>query len=283
MAISIRTLSDTDLNTADAILQAAFQRPDSWLKELGIIRKLQPTGAFLAYRREAPTGVVFSLMYPDFTYIGPLGTHPNFQRLGIGFALMEHLLGWLDGQGVTRVALDASLMGQPIYESLGFVACDQVNIFQRQSDEPISQPPSGVHHLSLQNLDLVTATDKEAFGTDHGRLLKALLEAYPQRSFFLKDGQGKINGYLIAQEKNIGSWVSKTTADAELLLKAALSLPFSNGAISVIVPSENTEAGALLSHFGFERVRVLRHMVRGSKTPAGQRANVYGQASPSLG
>ena len=282
MAISIRALSDTDLNTANAILQAAFQRPDSWLKELGIIRKLQPVGAFLAHHRETPAGVVFSLMYPDFTYVGPLGTHPDFQRLGVGFALMEHLLGWLGGQGVTRVSLDASPMGQPIYEKLGFFVCDQVNIFQRKSDEPIFQPPSGVHHLSLQNLDLITATDKGAFGTDRGRLLKALLEAYPQRGFFLKDGQGKINGYLIAQEKNIGPWVSKTTADAELLLKAALSLSFS-GPVSVIAPGENPKAAVLLQHYGFERVRVLRHMVRGLDAPIGQREKIYAQASLSLG
>ena len=283
MAISIREFLDTDLNTADAILQASFQRPDSWLRELGIIRKLQPAGAFLAYHHEAPAGVVFSLMYPDFTYVGPLGTHPDFQRLGIGFALMEQLLEWLDGQGVTRVALDASPMGQPIYEKLGFVPCDQVNIFQRQSGGLTSKVPTGVQRLSLQNLELVTATDKQAFGTDRSHLLAALLEAYPQRGFFLKDGQGNINGYLIAREKNIGPWVSQTKADAELLMKAALSLSFGNGPISVIVPGENTEAGVLLSGLGFERVRVLQHMVRGLDAPIGQREKFYAQASLSLG
>lgn len=283
MTISIRAFSDTDLKTADAILQAAFQRTGSWRRELGIIRKLQPAGAFLACHRETPVGVVFSLMYPDFTYVGPLGTHPDFQRLGIGFALMEHLLGWLEQQGERRVALEASPMGQPIYEKLGFVVCDQVNIFQRQNDALAPQPAFGIQHLSLQNLDLITATDKQAFGSDRSHLLGALLEVFPQRSFFLKDGQGNTKGYLIAQENNIGPWVSQTTADAESLLKAALSLPFSNGPISVIAPEENPEAGVLLQRFGFARVRVLRHMVRGAITPVGQRANVYGQASPSLG
>ena len=283
MFISIRALSDTDLESADTILQAAFQRTDSWFRELLLIRRLQPAGAFLAHHRETPAGVVASLIYPDFTYVGPLGVHPDFQRLGIGLALMEHLLEWLEQQGVTRVALDASPRGQPVYETLGFVVCDQVNIFQRQVGQPISQPPSGIQHLSHQNLDLITATDKQTFGTDRSRLFQVLLSAYPQRGFFLKDKQGYINGYLIAQEKNIGPWVSQTKADAELLLKAALSLPFDNGTISVIVPGKNSDATALLKNFGFERVRALQHMVQGSKTPAGQRQNVYGQASPSLG
>jgi GNAT superfamily N-acetyltransferase len=283
MHISIRALADTDLTTADAVLQAAFQRPDSWLRELGVIRVLQPAGAFLAYHRETPAGLVVSLMYPNFTYIGPLGVHPDFQRLGIGFTLMEHVLEWLEGQGVTRVALDASPMGLPIYERLGFAPCDQVDIFQRQGERPASQPPSEVQHLSLQNLDLVTATDKQAFGTDRSRLLAALLSEYPKRAFLVKDVQGNVNGYLIAQEKSIGPWVSQNKEDAELLLKAALSFSFINGPLTVIVPGENTDAAELLQHYGFEKVRVLRHMVRGSKKPTGQRENVYGQTSPTLG
>jgi GNAT superfamily N-acetyltransferase len=281
MHIAIRAFSDNDLNTADAILQAAFQRPGSWLKELGIIRNLQPAGAFLAHNRETTAGVVFTLMYPGFTYVGPLGVHPDFQHQGIGFALMEHILEWLGGQGVTQIALDASPMGQSIYERLGFVAFEQVNIFQRPSGEQTSQPPPEVQQLSLQNLDLITATDKQTFGTDRSRLLSALLEVYPQRGFFLTDAQGFINGYLIAQERSIGPWVATNKADADLLLKAALSL-FSQP-VSVVVPEENTNAAALLGQFGFERVRVLRHMVKGSKEPAGQREKVYGQTSPSLG
>jgi len=283
MHISIRAFSDNDLNTADTILQAAFQRPDSWLRELGTIRVLQPAGAFLAYHRGIPAGLVVSLMYPDFTYIGPLGVHPDFRRLGIGFALMEHVLEWLEGQGVARVVLDASPMGLPIYEKLGFVPCDQVNIFQRQSGRPAFQPPPEVQHFSLQNLDLVTATDKQAFGTDRSRLLGVLLSEYPKRAFLVKDVQGNVDGYLIAQGNSMGPWVSQTKANAALLLKAALSLSFINRPLTVIVPGENTDATELLQHYGFEKVRILRNMVRGSKKPAGQRENVYGQTSPSLG
>ena len=275
MRISIRVFLNTDLNIADAILQAAFQRPGSWLRELSIICNLQLAGAFLAHNHETMVGVVFLLMYPDYTYVGPLGVHPDFQRLGIGFALMEHLLKWLDEQGVTRVALDASSRGQSMYEKSGFVAFDQVNIFQRQSDQPTSQPPPGIQRISAQNLNLITATDHQAFGTDRSRLLHALFVAYPHRGFCLKDKKGNINGYLIVQEKYIGPWVSQTKADAELLLHAALSLSFSNGPISVIVPGKNSEAAELLQRFGFDKGRMLRHMVKGSRMPAWQRENVY--------
>jgi ribosomal protein S18 acetylase RimI-like enzyme len=283
MHIEIHAISETDLNTADAILQAAFQRPGSWLKELGIIYQLQPAGAFLAHERESTAGVVFSLMYPDYAYIGPLGVRPDFRRQGIGSLLMERVLEWLDWQGVRRVSLDASPIGQSIYEKLGFSPFDRVNIYQRPGGVPASQPPSEAEQLSLQNLDLITATDTQAFGTDRSKLLGALLEIYPQRGFFLKDARGNIKGYLIAQERSIGPWVAKKKIDAELLLKAAMSLSFGNRPVTIIVPEENSGAAALLQNAGFEKVRALRHMVLGSKKPAGQRDIVYGQTSPSLG
>ncbi len=283
MHISIQEFADTDLNTMDTLLQAAFQRPGSWLRELRIIRRLQPGGAFLAHDRGTTAGVVFSLMYPDFAYVGPLGVNPDFQRQGIGFILMERVLEWLDGQGVTRVALDASPRGQSIYERLGFVPFDRVNIFQRQIGERTFRPPYGVQRLSLQDLDLVTPADKRIFGTDRSGLLRELVREYSQRAFFLKGEGGNINGYLIAQEKSIGPWIANKKADAESLLRAALSLTFGDGPLTVIVPDDNPEAIPLLQHYGFEKVRALRHMVKGSTKPAGKRGNVYGQTSPSLG
>jgi GNAT superfamily N-acetyltransferase len=282
MAISIRALSETNLKIADSIVQSAFQRTESSLKELRLIYKLQPEGAFMAYHWETPVGVVASLIYPHFAYVGPLGVHREFQRQGIGLALMQRLLFWLDQKGVSQVLLDASPMGQPLYDKLDFVARGQIHVLQRQDGLPRSQPPPEVQFLTPQNLDLITAADKQAFGTDRSKLLGALLEAYPQRGFILRNEQGGANGYLIAQERTIGPWVSRTKADAELLLRAALALTF-NEPVSVIVPGENPDAIIMLQAFGFETVRVLRHMVRGSNTLSRQRETIYGQASLSLG
>jgi len=282
MTILIRALSDADLKTADAIIQSAFQRSESSLKELQLMRKLQPEGAFMAYDRETPVGMVASLMYPNFSYVGPLAVRREFHRQGIGFALMQHLLAWLGGQGVKQTLLDASPLGQPLYKKLDFFICGQVYVLQRQNGLPPSKNPADIQPLSHQHLDLIAATDTQAFGTNRSRLLQALLNTYPNRGFVLQAGKRGITGYLIAQERTIGPWVSQTRADAELLLQAALSLPFS-GPVSVIVPGENVEAIPLLQNIGFEKVRVLQHMTRGAKPPARKRDKLYGQVSLSLG
>jgi ribosomal protein S18 acetylase RimI-like enzyme len=282
MAISIRTLTDTDLESADAILKSAFQRSESSLDDLSLFRKLQPKGVFLALQHGIPAGMVATIIYSNCAYVGLMGVHQDFQKQGIGLALMEHLLAWLDQQEIHQVMLDASPFGQPLYEKLGLVAFDEVYVLQRQTGRPTYQRPTEVQFLSPQNLDLITATDERAFGANRNRLLQSLVEIYPERAFLLTDRHGRLAGYLIAQEKRIGPWVMENTEDAELLLKAALSLPFHNQ-VSVVVPSENTDAIALLQRYGFEIVRVNRHMERGSTTPTGQRKKTYAQASLSLG
>jgi predicted N-acetyltransferase YhbS len=282
MPLSIRLLTDADLARANAILQSAFQRSESWLADLQLFQKLQPNGVCLACQNEIPLGMVAAIKYPTFAYVGLMGVRWESQRQGIGLALMQHILAWLDRERVRQVVLDASPLGQPLYEKLGFVAGEEVYILQRQTGGLTFQCPAKVHPLSLQNLDLITAFDKRAFGADRSGLLQALLETYPQRAFLLNDGQGGISGYVIAQEKRIGPWVMENAATAEFLLKAALSLPF-DGKVSVVVPGENMDALDLLQRYAFKTVRVNRHMTRGSDMPASRREKIFAQASLSFG
>jgi len=282
MAISICTLSEADLESADAILKSAFQRSESWLSDLRLFRKLQPEGVFLAFQHDIPAGMVTGIIYSNCAYIGLMGVRQDFQKQGIGLALMEHLLAWLDQRGIHQVMLDASPVGQPLYEKLGFVPFDEVYVLQRRPGLQTYQCPTETHLLSPQNLNLITATDKQVFGADRSKLLQALLEIYPQRAFLLNNGNGGMNGYLIAQVKRIGPWVMQDAANAEVLLKAALSLQY-NGPISVVVPGKNMDNITMLKHYRFEVVRVNQHMIRGLVTPVSQRENIIAQTSLSLG
>ena len=282
MAISIQSLNDADLEAAAIVLASAFQRSGDWVSELQFCRRLQPNGYFGAFQHGALIGMVGATIYSNFAHVGMMGIHQQYQRNGIGTALMQRLLRWLDEKNISEVQLDASEKGQPMYEKLGFVAFDEVHVLQRQTGQlPLRRSPEA-QPLSIQNLDLITATDTLAFGANRSRLLQALLETYPQRAFLVNDGQGGIHGYLVAREKRLGPWVMQDPAKAELLLQTAFSLPF-DGPISVVVPHENLEAITLLQRHGFEIVRINRRMVRGLIAPIGLRKKIFAQVSLSLG
>jgi ribosomal protein S18 acetylase RimI-like enzyme len=282
MTVSIRTISEADLEPANEILGSAFQRAENWIPELHLFRFLQPDGVFLASSDGIPAGMVASIIYSDYAYVGLMGIHQDFQRKGLGLALMEHLLAWMEEQKVPLVKLDASPAGQPLYEKLGFVPLDEVYVFQRQAGRLDVQRPKGIELITHQHLDLIAASDTQAYGADRSRLLCALLKLYPERAFLTQDAQKQVTGYLIAQTKRIGPWIMIESNDAEQLLLAALSLPFT-GKVSVITPANNTDAVSLLKRYGFEIVRVNRHMAYGPGTFNGQREKVYGQTSLSFG
>jgi GNAT superfamily N-acetyltransferase len=279
---SIRLLKESDLVTADSILQSAFRRSESWRNDLQLFCELQPDGIFLACQHSSPAGMVAAINYSNFAYVGLMGVRQEFQKQGVGLTLMRHLLAWLEQHGVQQVLLDASSMGQPLYEKLNFTAFDKVYVLQRQTSQTTFQRPGETQFISQKNIDLITAIDMQVFGADRKRLLQALLEIFPKRGFLLLDEHNRPGGYLISQENRIGPWVMDDPARSELLLRAALSLPY-YGPISAVVPGENVNAIVLLQQYGFEIMRVNRHMVRGPAVALGCREKIYAQASLSLG
>ena len=282
MPLLIRPLSEDDLESADEILKSAFQSPSSRLMELHLYRKIQPDGWFLALQNETPVGMVGATLYATFAQVGMMAVHPHAQRQGVGLALMEHLLAWLEGWHVPRVMLDASAAGQPLYEKLGFVAYNQVYVLQRRNGLSLCGYTLRVEPVSIQDLDELVAYDTDGFGADRGRVLYALLTTFPERAFMLRDKEGQITSYVFAQANRIGPWVAQHPQDAQVLLQAALSLPYA-GTVSVVAPEENPAAFELLGRYGFETVRVNRHMGRGASAPPRQRDRIYGQTSLALG
>jgi ribosomal protein S18 acetylase RimI-like enzyme len=282
MSISIQLLSDSDLGVAANVLSSAFHRPGNWINNLQFNTKLQPDGYYGAYQDGVLAGMVGATIYSTFAYVGLMGVHPEFQRRGIGLALMQYLLSWLDEKKIPLTLLDASPAGQLLYQKLGFVACDPVYVFQKRSGQPILHHLIEPRFLSIKDLERINITDTQAFGANRSKLLRNLLERYPKRAFILQDGLGKVDGYLVAQESRIGPWVMQETEGAESLLQAALSLPF-DGAVSVVVPGSNVKAMTLLHRYGFEVIRTNLHMMRGTSVRVDQREIIFGQTSLSLG
>jgi GNAT superfamily N-acetyltransferase len=281
MDISIRDLTDADLETADAILMAAFQSKVSRLGDLHFYRKLQPDGWHLAFRQGQPVGMVGAIRYEAFAHVGLMAVHPDSQRQGVGQAIMQFLLEKLDRQ-VPLVTLDASRAGQPLYEKLGFLPYDETLMFEQAGEFTIPDMPSNVRSISGQDLDELAAWDAPYFGTERRKIFQALLDLHPGRAFMLRDENAQITGYLFAQKSRIGPWVMHQPQGAGALLQAALTLPF-EGSAALAVPAINQAAVELLQQHGFKPVRANRHMGRAASRAPGQRGCIYAQTSLAAG
>jgi GNAT superfamily N-acetyltransferase len=282
MSVSIHPLSDADLVSAADILKSAFQRTGNWIDDLRFNRGLQPDGHFGAYQNGVLVGMVGSIIYSTYAYVGLMAVHPEYQRQGVGSALMVYLLSWLAQQNVPLVFLDASRAGQPLYEKLGFVPYDEVYVLQRRGEYHHNMLPPNVKLVAKRELNLLIKDDIKVFGADRSRMLYALLRAYPDRAFMAYGNHHRPSGYLFAQRNRIGPWVMQGLDNAEALLLAALSLPF-RGDVSVVVPEPNLEGIDLLQRYEFKIVRVNRHMGRGIGVSLEQNSKIFGKASLSLG
>jgi ribosomal protein S18 acetylase RimI-like enzyme len=275
-------MTSADLDAAGAIVTAAFGSPYSRIDEVRRYLAFEPDGWLLATLDDTPVGTVGALDYGPYAYISLLAVHPSAQRRGIGLALMEHILAWLEARGCPMALLDATDFGAPLYRHLGFVEDDRTLVLGREGSPVRTRAPGRAYPVQPADLPALDRFDAPIFGAERGAVLASYLADAPERAFVTRDASGQITGYLFAQARALGPWVADTSADAEVLLAAALALPFAGGP-EVVVPASNVAALSLLSRHGFRVTRSLPHMRRGGRRVPSRRTLIYGQASLAIG
>jgi GNAT superfamily N-acetyltransferase len=281
MHSSIRPLQDIHLPAAAEVLRLAFRGSASRLEDLRLYRRIQPEGWFAAFQQERLVGMVGAACYGAFAHVGLMAVHPDCQRQGLGRLLMEFLLARLEQQTIPLVTLDASAAGRPLYEKLGFAACDDTLVLERPINAPVPDP-TGEQPLTTAALAELAEADAPVFGADRRKVFQALGEFFPGRTFVQRDEQGRVSGWLCAQSSRLGPWVMLRPEGAEALLQAALALSY-DVPLSVTVPSGNRPTLELLGRYGFVPVRSNTHMRRGPGSCPGQRERVYSQTSLAIG
>lgn len=280
--ISIRQMQDTDQETAESIINTAFHSTIGRVEELNLYQAIQPDGWFMIYLDGRPAGTIGATFYNRYAHIGLMAIHPDLQHRGLATFAMNHVLRMAEELGINTVVLDASAKGQPLYARLGFTGFDETLVYPFPSGSGHTSLPDGVQRITPGDLESICRMDTLVFGADRERVLRRLLERCPQRGFKVKDNDGTITGYCFAQANRIGPFVAADSHRAELLLNAALSLPYDEPA-SLAVPAENKAAIGLLERCRLTHVRTNLHMVKGAPQPPGDRQQVYAQASLAIG
>src|SRR5713226_2659997 len=117
----IRQMHTSDIPSAMRIKEAAGwnQTPEDWVNVLA----LEPQGCWVEEQGGEVVASTTAICYgQELAWIGMVLVRPDHRGRGLARGLMEHCLAWLAARHVRQVKLDATDMGRPLYQKLGFHA-----------------------------------------------------------------------------------------------------------------------------------------------------------------
>jgi GNAT superfamily N-acetyltransferase len=264
--LSMRALDVGDLPAALALCRDAGwnQTVDDWK----LFLRLSPMTCRAGCLDGRLVGTVTVLPYGPFAWIGMVLVDRGSRGQGIGTALLHEALELIGADGTAR--LDATPLGRPLYERLGFCRDGDLTRFQRDAfpvarDRQLPRSASAiVRPLHAEDLDKIAHWDLEVFGADRMLLLSHCIGNAPQLAW-IAESDGSPSGYLLGRSGHdfdqLGPLVASGPEEAATLTAAAL------GAVSrravIDVPVERESFREWLMSCGFQPQRPFTRMTCG--------------------
>src|SRR5206468_6432913 len=91
---------------------------------------------------------------------------------------------------------DATPLGQPLYEKLGFLP--EYTLTRFEGIAPPLEAPSGVSAARAEHVDALLQLDRAVTGTDRERMIRRLFAEFPDEARVVESPHG-VEGYLLAR------------------------------------------------------------------------------------
>jgi GNAT superfamily N-acetyltransferase len=275
--IAIRRLTSDDLDFAFFLKEQAGwnQTRGDWRRFL----RLQPDGCFLAEWDGRPAGTVVTCVFDSVAWIAMMLVDASLRGRGLGRALMEQALAFAEEQGAESVRLDATPLGQPLYERLGFTPDFWLTRYGGKAEEEPHVEREG-YPVAITAND-AASLDLEVIGADRRKLLAALWEEQPGWGVF---GDGRLRGYCTGRPGSVAVQIGPCIADAAVgpfLLQDAFRR-FSGQNAFIDIPEKNEPANRAAQAVGLSPRRRLLRMTRGAPALE-QIERLWASSGPELG
>ncbi|CAN7748847.1 GNAT family N-acetyltransferase [Paenibacillus sp. LjRoot56] len=283
----VRTMTEEDLPFAMELKNIAGwnQVENDWR---GYMR-FAKYGCFLAEMGGEKAGTATAIPFENrFGWIGMVLVHPSQRRFGIGTALLQKTIAFLEDHGVDCIKLDATQMGKKVYIPLGFQDEYEVTRYQGKAPKlPLQRLVTDLSAkpLKLGSLDEIIAFDAHCFGANREEIIRTLYKRHEELAFYIKQ-DGVVIGYLLARvgfdAVQIGPWAAVNDMVAEVLFIEVLrSIP--DRGIFLDVPKPNVSGTALMKKYGFEEQRGFWRMFLGENRYPGHPEHIYGTSGAEKG
>lgn len=273
----IRRMHRGDIPAAMRLKQAAGwnQTEQDWAN----VMALEPEGCWVWEEDDHVAGTTTAICYgQELAWIGMVLVLPEYRGRGLARRLMEHALGWLEDRRVRQVKLDATDMGFPLYEKLGFRSERAIERWGLSGAVRV-HPSPGTAGATLAS---IAAMDRECFGVDRTALLARLLgessgegAERPGEGFCL--GRPGSNAYFL------GPCEANGVPSAREVLHAVMARAGAAAYFWDLFP-DAPAAVDLARELGFGRRRSLVRMaLRPEPGPPGRPERVFGAAGFEYG
>jgi ribosomal protein S18 acetylase RimI-like enzyme len=258
--IRIRAMTSTDLPLGLGLTEQAGwnQTEADWRRFLD----LQPDGCFVAELDGAAVGTTTTCLFGPVAWVAMVLVDTATRGRGVGSALLAHALGFLDSAGVRTVRLDATPLGQPLYEKLGFEVQYQVARYDGVPRGGLPVPEAAP--IRDDESGAVAQLDRAVTGTDRGKLLARLIAESATAVRCGTLGRADV-GFLLARPGARAVQIGPCVAGPEAgpMLLAAAWNRFRGQRVFMDVPVANTAAVRLAEAQGLSVQRSLVRMCRG--------------------
>jgi GNAT superfamily N-acetyltransferase len=253
------------MNAADIQLGMCLKDEAGWNQTAADWRRaleLEPLGCFVAELDSNPVGTVTTCIFGPVAWVAMVLVRASMRGQGIGRALMTYALQHLDNQGVESVRLDATPLGKPLYEKLGFRA--EYELIRHAGTLPSRGRVPGVENAQPADWEQLLELDRMITATDRRKLLVRLFTEGEGAVRMVQEA-GNAAGYLIARRGTqallIGPCLASTDAGPRLFKDACHR--YAGPAVYVDIPIPNRHALELAQSWGLLAQRRLVRMGRG--------------------
>jgi len=231
-----------------------------WRRQLD----LEPDGGLVAEIDGQGVGTACACVFGDIAWISMVLVDKAVRGQGIGSALMQHVVQHLDERGVATIRLDATPLGRPVYEKLGFLG--DFGLTRYEGMMKTTETVAGVLPMFAGDLPAVCELDETVTKTGREKLLRHLFEAMPgqMRKYVAAN---RLQGFCLcrpgAHGWQIGPLVGEPDAGRALLIDAAKR--FTGQRVYADVPVDHPWAGNLVKSLGLKVQRPFLRMSRGKR------------------
>jgi GNAT superfamily N-acetyltransferase len=258
--IRIRRMTAADIPLGMRLKEQAGwnQTEADWQRFLA----MEPKGCFVAEYNDEPVGTTTTCIFGKVAWIAMVLVDERMRGRGIGKALMKYALAFLDAVGVRSVRLDATSLGRPLYEKLGFRPQYELSRF-------VGVLPGGdrvalIRRARPEDWSALIRLDRKATRTGRAKLLRRMFLEHPKDIWFARRS-GSVFGYFAVRRGEhalqLGPCIGNPI-EGWLLLNHAAGV-YKGKRVYLDIPIPNKLATAFPSRMGLTEQRQLLRMCRG--------------------